>query len=232
MSTNLGSSSTLASSLDTSSTSQTNSATSAGAITLTSWRTAFLPSVGFFGVQLILAFESGDASAYLSELGLDERDLGYAWFAAPLVGLIIQPCIGAWSDRCESKFGRRRPFIAFFGILLFILCIIFSNAKYIGGLLGDNNNDRKFGLCIGLITLFLIDLVINCLEGPLRVLISDICDVDHQIQSNSFFGVQNGLAAACGYIYSNFMEYWCIYFIIMYYFYFMFCSRKSITDNT
>ncbi|ETO08560.1 sucrose transporter2 [Reticulomyxa filosa] len=197
------------------------------------WRTVLSPSVAFFGVQLILALESGDGSAYLSELGLSEQDLGYAWLAAPLLGLVLQPCVGAWSDRCSSKYGRRRPFIGILGGLLAILCAIFSNASSLGQWLGDHPGDkdvRPVGLSIGLVCLFLIDLTINCVEGlrlflkkkkegestkkkiylidgggkkkkgPLRALISDTCDEQQQVESNSFFGVQNGLAQACGYL--------------------------------
>ncbi len=30
---------------------------------------------------------------------------------SPLLGVFLQPVLGAMSDRCESKFGRRKPFI-------------------------------------------------------------------------------------------------------------------------
>jgi len=28
-----------------------------------------------------------------------------------LIFVKVQPCVGVWSDKCTSKFGRRRPFI-------------------------------------------------------------------------------------------------------------------------
>lgn len=34
----------------------------------------------------------------------------------------VQPCVGIWSDKCTSKYGRRRPFI-FVGSLMISLSV-------------------------------------------------------------------------------------------------------------
>lgn len=39
------------------------------------------------------------------------------WLAGPLSGLLVQPLIGAFSDKCTSRFGKRRPYIFVSGIL-------------------------------------------------------------------------------------------------------------------
>jgi len=36
---------------------------------------------------------------------------------APLVGFFLQPVIGVLSDRCQSSFGPRRPFIFFLSLM-------------------------------------------------------------------------------------------------------------------
>lgn len=43
-------------------------------------------------------------------LGADEANLPILWLAGPITGLLIQPLIGAISDRTWTRFGRRRPF--------------------------------------------------------------------------------------------------------------------------
>ena len=59
------------------------------------------------------------------------------WVLSPLLGVLIQPILGMWSDRCKSRFGRRRPFIgtlalgAYFGISLIL------NSLKLGVWLGD-----------------------------------------------------------------------------------------------
>lgn len=40
---------------------------------------------------------------YLSALGLSKPVLTLAWLAGPLSGLLMQPLVGAWSDRSESR---------------------------------------------------------------------------------------------------------------------------------
>ena len=56
-------------------------------------------SFGFFGVQIAYALQSANISRIFSTLGADPHDLSYFWILPPLAGIIVQPIIGALSDR-------------------------------------------------------------------------------------------------------------------------------------
>ena len=43
-------------------------------------------------------------------LGAKPEEIPMLWLAAPLTGLVVQPIIGAWSDRTWTSLGRRKPF--------------------------------------------------------------------------------------------------------------------------
>ena len=56
-------------------------------------------SFGFFGVQIAYALQSANISRIFSTLGADPHSLSYFWILPPLAGIIVQPIIGALSDR-------------------------------------------------------------------------------------------------------------------------------------
>lgn len=66
-------------------------------------------SFGFFGVQIAYALQSANISRIFSTLGADPHSLSYFWILPPLAGIIVQPIIGALSDRTWMRFGRRIP---------------------------------------------------------------------------------------------------------------------------
>ena len=68
-------------------------------------------SFGFFGVQIAYALQSANISRIFSTLGADPHDLSYFWILPPLAGIIVQPIIGALSDRTWTRFGRRIPYL-------------------------------------------------------------------------------------------------------------------------
>ena len=74
-------------------------------------------SFGFFGVQIAYALQSANISRIFSTLGADPHDLSYFWILPPLAGIIVQPIIGALSDRTWTRFGRRIPYL-FVGMCL------------------------------------------------------------------------------------------------------------------
>jgi len=67
-------------------------------------------NVGFFGIQYSFGLQQSNMSPIYKYLGADEASLPYLWLAGPMTGLIVQPIIGAMSDKTISKMGRRTPF--------------------------------------------------------------------------------------------------------------------------
>eukprot|EP01084_Bolivina_argentea_P040533 74903_1 len=115
---------------------------------LNNWFSISIPAIGFLGCQLSLALQNGFVTPELEELGISEKIVNYAWLAPPLTGTIVQPLIGITSDMMDvnvegsfaSKYGRRRPFVAVGCVMVVICLLLFSNARYIGLLFGDDGD--------------------------------------------------------------------------------------------
>ena len=67
-------------------------------------------NLGFFGIQFSFGLEQSSMSPIYDYLGADPAKLPYLWLAGPIAGLLVQPIVGAMSDRTLSKWGRRTPY--------------------------------------------------------------------------------------------------------------------------
>ena len=74
-------------------------------------------NVGFFGLQYSFGLQQSNMSPIYNYLGADEGALPLLWLAGPMTGLIVQPIIGALSDRTVTKMGRRTPYFLIGAIL-------------------------------------------------------------------------------------------------------------------
>ncbi len=77
---------------------------------------------GFFGIQYSFGLQQANMSPIYKFLGADEASLPLLWLAGPLTGLLVQPLIGAMSDRTISRWGRRTPYFMV-GAILCSLCL-------------------------------------------------------------------------------------------------------------
>ena len=69
-----------------------------------------LMNFGFFGIQFSFGLQQSNMGPIYSYLGADEGSMPLLWLAGPMTGLIIQPLIGAMSDRTRTRLGRRTPY--------------------------------------------------------------------------------------------------------------------------
>ncbi|QCX01206.1 SLC45 family MFS transporter [Aggregatimonas sangjinii] len=80
-------------------------------------------NVGFFGIQFSFGLQQSAVNPIFEYLGAHHQELPLLNLAGPVTGLLIQPIIGAISDKTWStKYGRRKPFFLI-GAILASLCL-------------------------------------------------------------------------------------------------------------
>ena len=79
-------------------------------------------NLGFLGLQFSFGLQQANMGPIYGYLGADEASLPLLWLAGPMTGLLIQPLIGAMSDRTHSRLGRRTPYFLV-GALFCSLCL-------------------------------------------------------------------------------------------------------------
>ncbi|WP_316831529.1 MFS transporter [Pedobacter aquatilis] len=79
-------------------------------------------NLGFFGIQYSFGLQQTNMTPIYSYLGANADQIPLLNLAGPMTGLIIQPIIGAMSDKTTSRFGRRRPYFLI-GAIICSICL-------------------------------------------------------------------------------------------------------------
>lgn len=134
-------------------------------------------NVGFFGIQYSFGLQQSAVNPIYDFLGASPDELPLLNLAGPLTGLLIQPIIGALSDKTWlPKFGGRRKPYFFIGALVCSLALFlfpFSSSLW---------------MAAGL--LWILDAGNNTAMEPYRAFIADKLDPSQQptgFQAQSFF---------------------------------------------
>lgn len=123
-------------------------------------------SFGFLGVQFGFALQNANISRVLSDLGADLHSLSLFWLAAPIMGLLIQPIVGAASDNTWNRFGRRRPYILGGAIVAALGMFLMPNASLFVAFMAP--------MLFGGLMLALMDGAFNVTMQPFRALVADM----------------------------------------------------------
>lgn len=151
-------------------------------------------SFGFFGVQIAYALQSANVSRIFTTIGADPHDLSYFWILPPLMGLIVQPLVGMFSDRTWNRFGRRLPYLIFGATVAVIVMCLLPNA-------GSFQFTVQAAIIFGLIALMLLDTSINMAMQPFKMLVGDMVN---EKQKGLAYSIQSFLCNAgsvVGYIF-------------------------------
>jgi maltose/moltooligosaccharide transporter len=133
-------------------------------------------NVGFFGIQYSFGLQQSAVNPIYDFLGASPDEIPLLNLAGPMTGLLVQPIIGAMSDRTWSpRWGRRKPYF-FVGALICSIALLiypFSSSLW---------------MAAGL--LWILDAGNNTAMEPYRAFIADTLVEEQQplgFQMQSFF---------------------------------------------
>jgi solute carrier family 45 protein 1/2/4 len=81
------------------------------------------------GIEFCYAAETAFVSPILLQIGLPVMFMTWTWCLPPLIGFFLVPALGSLSDKCQTRFGRRRPFILLYSIGILIGLFLVANGK-------------------------------------------------------------------------------------------------------
>ena len=133
-------------------------------------------NVGFFGIQYSFGLQQSAVNPIYDFLGAKPDEIPWLNLAGPLTGLIIQPIIGALSDKTwHPKLGRRKPYFLIGAIMCSIALFLFPFSS-------------SLWMAAGL--LWVLDAGNNTAMEPYRAFVADKLDATQQptgFQAQSFF---------------------------------------------
>ncbi len=151
-------------------------------------------SFGFFGVQIAYALQSANISRIFATLGADPHDLSYFWILPPLMGMIVQPLVGTWSDKTWCRWGRRKPYLYVGAVVAIIVMALLPNS-------GSFNLTVKAAMSFGLIMLMLLDTSINMAMQPFKMMVGDIVNEEQKGKAYSIQSLLCNAGSLVGYIF-------------------------------
>ena len=143
-------------------------------------------SFGFFGVQIAYALQSANISRIFATLGADPHSLSYFWILPPLAGILIQPIIGALSDKTWCRFGRRIPYLFVGAIIAVLVMCLLPNA-------GSFGMSVAAAMVFGLFSLMFLDTSINIAMQPFKMMVGDMVN---EKQKGLAYSIQSFLCNA------------------------------------
>lgn len=150
-------------------------------------------NLGFLGLQFSFGLQQSNMGPIYSYLGADEASLPLLWLAGPMTGLLIQPIIGAMSDRTVTRFGRRTPYFLI-GAILCSICLFampYSRALWVAASL-----------------LWVLDAANNVTMEPYRAYVSDRLEHDQRPLGFLTQSAFTGLAQTLSYLAPSLLVWW------------------------
>ena len=154
---------------------------------------------GYFGVQIAYALQSANISRIFATLGADPHQLSFFWILPPLMGMIVQPLIGKWSDRTWCRMGRRKPYLLVGAIIAVLVMAFLPNA---GSL---HFSTRIFlglnmAMWFGLFSLIFLDTSINVAMQPFKMMVGDLVNEQQKAKAYSIQSFLCNAGSLVGYL--------------------------------
>ncbi|KAK4983395.1 hypothetical protein LTR66_000039 [Elasticomyces elasticus] len=174
--------------------------------TKSSWYLIWL-TMAIGGLQIAWSVELSNGSPYLLGLGISKSFLALVWIAGPLSGTLVQPYVGIKSDRCRSRWGKRKPFMVGGAIatIVSLMCLAWTK-EIVGGFLhlfGVSREARGVyitAIVFAVAFIYILDFSINVIQAGVRAFIVDNAPTHQQEDANAWASRISGVGNILGYL--------------------------------
>src|SRR3954469_9338654 len=150
-------------------------------------------SFGFLGIQFGWGLQLANMSAIYAKLGARPDEIPILWLAGPMTGLLVQPIIGAMSDRTWTRLGRRRPYFLVGALLASVALFFMPEAP---------------ALWVAAAMLWVLDTSINISMEPFRAFVADKLPDQQRtlgfVMQSFFIGIGAAVANALPSVFGHF----------------------------
>ncbi|HEY4110132.1 MFS transporter [Puia sp.] len=147
-------------------------------------------SFGFMGIQCGFALQNANTSRILQSFGANVDQLPAFWLVAPIMGMIVQPLIGHYSDRTWNRLGRRKPYFLTGALLSALALILLPNSGAMAGVFP--------ALWIGAAYVMIMDASFNVAMEPFRALVADNLPESQRAKGFAIQACLIGIGAVAG----------------------------------
>ena len=155
-------------------------------------------ALGFFGLQFAWQMRIILSGPVTEDLGASPFIFGLIWLAGPFTGMVVQPLIGALSDKTTSIFGRRRPYLLGGALLSAIALWALPNSELITNCFGSFSHihlPEWSALLFAAAMIWILDACVNIAQGPYRALVPDVVPPEQHSIANSYISLAIGLGS-------------------------------------
>jgi Na+/melibiose symporter-like transporter len=142
----------------------------------------FLLGLGFFGISMIWPIFNSLIPPMLEDLGLTAAMIGFILTWDNIINMFLQPYVGSLSDRTQTRFGRRKPFLLIGAPLAAIFFIL---VPYV----------RSMVVPLAL-AILVTDLAMALFRSPTISYLGDLFQPQERSKANGVINLMGGLAGA------------------------------------
>jgi len=158
-------------------------------------------AIPWIGIQALWSTEFAVTTPYMHALGMSEAMSTDIWIFGPITGFITAPVVGALSDSCQSRFGRRRPFILGALAVLWVASLSFASSGHLFS--------PPFAKWFALVMFLVLDVVVNVVQTPVRAIVSDMASQEQQMHGQIISVLFQGFGNLLGF---GIMKIWAVPF--------------------
>jgi MFS family permease len=144
----------------------------------------FLLGFGFFAISVMWSVYNAFMPLILKKFIGSAAVIGFIMTIDNYLAIIIQPVVGALSDKIDTRFGKRMPFIMVGMPIASIMLILLANYS---------------GFVMLIVFLVLTNLTMSIFRSPVISLMPDITHKENRSKANSIINFMGGIGAVIAY---------------------------------